>query len=151
MQNEQLFNQSENFIDNSSKAVNQAITILEDSHDKLVKQTKNLNTNIANLNTSISALKFLRAQVQNSNSSSANITVTALDIQIFSLEALRNSTEQQRKDALNETIQLEQLNVTLQSIKLEISNYATQISLTKQINGNEQAKLIATLVKQIKA
>ena len=77
--------------------------------------------------------------------------MTALDIQIFSLEALRNSTEQQRKDALNETIQLEQLNVTLQSIKLEISNYATQISLTKQINGNEQAKLIATLVKQIKA
>ncbi|MBI5046677.1 ABC transporter permease [Candidatus Micrarchaeota archaeon] len=63
------------------------------------------------------------------------MTIAALEIQIFSLDSLRNNTIQQREDAINETKQLEQLNTTLLGVRQSLDNYSLQISIAKQQNS----------------
>lgn len=125
-----FLNKSEEFLYNASFAVNHSIDTVGETHEKLVDQKIKLDETIDTLDTSISALEFIKS------STSDNLTATALEINILTLESLRNTSIQQAADIETEILELESLNVTLQSFRISLEGYGTELNEVKTTQSN---------------
>ncbi|MFH1684699.1 MAG: ABC transporter permease, partial [Candidatus Micrarchaeota archaeon] len=136
-QNDSSFlNKSEGFLYNASFAVNHSIDTVGETHEKLVDQKIKLDETIDTLDTSISALEFIKS------STSDNLTATALEINILTLESLRNTSIQQAADIETEILELESLNVTLQSFRISLEGYGTELNEVKTTQSNTLGEVL---------
>ena len=132
--NELFFNNSEAFLYNASFALNESIETVGDTHEKLVGEVQELNSTVLVLTTSIAGLEAIKAN------STDNTTIIALELNIESLTAVKNSTQLQMLDAQDEIQELEQLNDTLQTFSNSLEYYSQQLELAKQ-GQNDIAKM----------
>jgi len=123
--NEQLFNDTDSFLQNASFAVDQSIATIQSTHGTLVGQTAELNHTADNLALSINGLKTIKGSVNDS------LVIAALDLNIMSLDSLRNSTLMQIADAKNQTAELEKLNATLHGFRSSLQNYSGILAKAK--------------------
>ncbi|MBU0527557.1 ABC transporter permease [Candidatus Micrarchaeota archaeon] len=131
-----FLNKSEEFLYNASFAVNHSIDTVGETHEKLVDQKIKLDETIDTLDTSISALEFIKS------STSDNLTATALEINILTLESLRNTSIQQAADIETEILELESLNVTLQSFRISLEGYGTELNEVKTTQSNTLGEVL---------
>jgi ABC-type multidrug transport system permease subunit len=123
--NSGLLDRSGLFIYNASQALNQSIDTVADTHGKLGSQTQSLNDSIHALDASIAGLEAIKA------GSSDNTTIAALELNIASLQTLRNSTAGQLSDAQDQMAELESLNDTLYAFSDELSNYSAELAAAR--------------------
>jgi len=136
-QNDSSFlNKSEDFLYNASFAVNHSIDTVGQTHEKLVDQSAELNETIDTLDASISALEFIKSSTPD------NLTATALEINIATLESLRNTSAQQADDIEAEILELESLNVTLQSFRVSLEEYGIELGDVKTEQSNTLGEVL---------
>ncbi len=136
-QNDSSFlNKSEDFLYNASFAVNHSIDTVGETHAKLVDQSAELNDTIDALDASISALEFIKS------TTSDNLTATALEINIATLESLRNTSVQQADDIEEEILELESLNDTLQSFRSSLEDYGVELGQVKADQSNTLGEVL---------
>lgn len=117
-QNESFINMSGQFLENASFALNESISTINDTHARLSAQKEELEGTLDTLDISIAALKAIK------DSTPDNITAAALEINIATLQGLRNTTAQQAADAEAQLQDLEELNATLDDFRLELQEYS---------------------------
>ena len=135
--NERFMNDTTLLLANASDSINESVSTVQDTHDKLVIQTGKLNQTANDLQNAITGLEIAR------NTTSDPGTQAALDLNIMSLESLRNSTLSQMIDAQNETIELESLNNTLQGFRAVMDNYSVSLAGAKSVNST--ASMLAAI------
>ncbi len=135
-----LFNQSEQFISNAKIALDDSIVKVGSAHEKLQNENQKLKNTVVVLDNSIVGLEMIK------NNSSDNTTIAALTINIQTLKALKDTTEQQINDTENEINELEGLNTTLQNFKLQLIEYSNQIDLA---NGSQDIEQMAASLENV--
>lgn len=137
--NAQFFNDTDSFLENASDAVDKSIATIQSSHSALVSQAHELNHTAEDLTLSISGLKTVKGSV------SDPLVIAAIDLNIMSLDSLRNSTIRQISDAKNQTAELEKLNATLFGFKASLQEYSAALSKAK--TGMDSSGSLAAIDK----
>ncbi|MCX6773546.1 MAG: ABC transporter permease [Candidatus Micrarchaeota archaeon] len=126
----ELFAQSDAFIANASDALNESMAGVDGACAKIDSETANLTETRNRLDSSIAGLEMIR------DATSDATVIAALDLNIASLQSLRNSTAQQIIDMQQEKATLSDLNMTLNGTYGSLSNYSMAIENAKIIGSS---------------
>lgn len=121
-QNGSFINQSGKFLANASFALNESIITINTTHARLVEQEEELEDTLDTLEASIAALGLIK------NSTSDPVAAAALDVNIATLQTLRNTTSRQADDVHEQIQELESLNSTLHSFGQELDGYSVLLA-----------------------
>jgi ABC-type multidrug transport system permease subunit len=126
----ELFAQSDAFIANASDALNESIIGIDGACAKIDSESASLTETRNRLDASMAGLGIIR------NAASDATTIAALDLNIASLQSLRDSTAQQIIDMQQEKGNLVSLNLTLQESYDSLNNYSIAIENAKSMSGS---------------
>ncbi|MEW6034994.1 MAG: ABC transporter permease [Candidatus Micrarchaeota archaeon] len=136
--NQQLLAKTEIFLINASSALDESIDAVDDTHGKLASQVQELNQTVSVLDSSIAGLEAIKSGTNDT------AMIAALELNIASLQALRNSTAGQIEDAKDEMDRLEELNTTLYSFGGALDAYSVEVQLAKA-GANRTAEMASAL------
>jgi ABC-type multidrug transport system permease subunit len=125
-----LFNQTDIFLANASSALDRSLETVQSTHVKLQAQAQDLQTTISTLSASISGLEALRAGATDP------AMIAALDFNIASLRALRDSSTNQLAAAEEQMLDLESLNSTLLSSRDSLEIYSSEVESARSGTGD---------------
>ena len=120
-----LLNETEHFLVNASFALNESMTTVSETYSTLESQIEELNQSAITIGMSISGLEALKSTITDP------IAISAIDLNIVSLQALHNNTLSQIDDAGQELERLEELNTTLEEFGSALNNYSGQLDNAK--------------------
>gem|GEM_PF-1619785 len=126
--NEILFNETEEFLADAGDALNESIVAVEDAHAELKTQRVELQNTVITLSASIDGLDLLKTTASGPD---CDITIGAIDLTIFSLQALRSNTESQVVAVDAQLVELQELNATLHGMGNSLENYSELIDTAK--------------------
>lgn len=133
-----VFNKTDAFIINTNVALNESVTAVQSTYQRLGRQVTELNNTVHQLDISIVGLEAIKEGIAD------NSTKAVLELNIAALRALRNTTNSQLEDAQAEMKELETLNTTLNSLGLALADYSEEIEIAKA-STNSTAQLAAAL------
>jgi len=122
---------------NASAALNESISTVQYTHAKLLSSIDSLNQTVNTLDNAIFGLGLIR------NATADDTSRAAIDLDIMSLQSLRNSTMQQISDAQDEAARLRGLNATLNGFGAVLDNYS--VSLDAARSSNDTARMVAAI------